>query len=182
MVTEYGVNAIGDDRPGIVAALSARLLEHGANLDDSRMAILRGRFAISLVITLSDPEAIVPLRADLERAAADLGLDAISVSPLGSQQQEVSSEPTHVVTVYGADHAGIVHAITKTLAEQEANILDLVTRLVPAEGEEESIYAMFIELSLDSEHAEEELWAALERTAEEQGVEAALSPYEVDEL
>ena len=40
----------GRDRPGIVAAVTGVLLEHGLNLEDAEMAILRGHFAVMLVL------------------------------------------------------------------------------------------------------------------------------------
>ena len=41
----------GRDRPGIVAAVTGVLLDHGLNLEDAEMAILRGHFAVMLVLT-----------------------------------------------------------------------------------------------------------------------------------
>src|SRR5918992_733661 len=44
------VSAVGLDRPGIIAAVAERLAAHGANITDSRMAILRGHFALTLIV------------------------------------------------------------------------------------------------------------------------------------
>ena len=52
---EFAVTAIGRDRPGIVAAISAALLELDGNIEDSQMSILRGHFAVMLIVKL--PEA-----------------------------------------------------------------------------------------------------------------------------
>ena len=40
------LTALGPDRPGLVNEISAMVLAAGANLEDSRMAILGGEFAL----------------------------------------------------------------------------------------------------------------------------------------
>ena len=53
---EFAVTAIGRDRPGIVAAISKALLDLNGNIEDSQMSILRGHFAVMLIVKL--PEAV----------------------------------------------------------------------------------------------------------------------------
>jgi glycine cleavage system transcriptional repressor len=51
---ELAVTAIGQDRPGIVAAVTKVLHERGGNLEDSAMTILGGQFAIVLLVATED--------------------------------------------------------------------------------------------------------------------------------
>jgi glycine cleavage system transcriptional repressor len=51
------LTAVGRDRPGLVEKISALLLVAGANLEDSRMAILGGEFA--LILLFSGPDTAV---------------------------------------------------------------------------------------------------------------------------
>ena len=44
----------GADRPGIVAAVTGVLVEHGGNLEDTSMTILGGHFAMMLVVAVPD--------------------------------------------------------------------------------------------------------------------------------
>ena len=75
------------------------------------------------------------LRSDLDAAAVELELDALTVHEV-AEVPAATAEPTHLVTVYGADHPGIVHAAAAALAEAGCNITDLNTRLAgEAEGE-----------------------------------------------
>src|SRR5688572_19690161 len=77
MDSEYLVfTAVGADRPGIVAELTALLAERGANVADSRMALLGGEFAL-IVLVAAPPEGIPALRQDLEAAAPRLGLQLV---------------------------------------------------------------------------------------------------------
>src|SRR5438094_166616 len=50
LVPHFAVSAVGADRPGIVAAVTGAFLEHGCNLEDTSMTILRGHFAMMLVV------------------------------------------------------------------------------------------------------------------------------------
>src|SRR5688572_10850866 len=97
-MAELAVTAIGADRPGIIARVTRVLLEHGGNLEDSTMTILRGHFAIMLLVrTDADP---VALESELADATADLGL-VVTVRPVGEGAQ--SAPATHVLSVYGSD-------------------------------------------------------------------------------
>src|SRR5664280_1086412 len=49
------ITAIGDDRPGIVAAVTEVLVAVDANLEDTSMTILRGHFAMMLIVGCDRP-------------------------------------------------------------------------------------------------------------------------------
>jgi glycine cleavage system transcriptional repressor len=84
-----------------------------------------------------------------------------------------------VISVYGADHPGIVHAATSALAERQVNITGLETRLTgPAES---PLYVMIVEVAL-GEAPESEVKAALRRVGEEAGVEVTVRPIEAEAL
>ena len=46
------VSASGRDQPGIVDSVSGVIFDAGANLEDSRMAILGGEFALFVLVTI----------------------------------------------------------------------------------------------------------------------------------
>ncbi len=177
-VRHFALSAIGRDRPGIVAAVTRVLVEHGANVEDSQMGILRGHFSMTLVVALPDEAAAPLLEQDLQRLGSDLGLEAISLSPI-AELETVEHAPSHVVTIYGADHPGILAAVSAVLAEREVNITDLSTRLV---GEDdEPLYVVVMEVAgpaLD-DHM---LRATLAPVASEQGVEIAVNAVAADAL
>lgn len=178
---EYAVSAIGLDRPGIVAAVTRVLLDHDVNVEDSQMTILRGRFTMMLI--LGAPDAGLDetgLRSALEAAGRDLGLDAISLEAVG-EPGATAAEPSHIVTVYGVDHPGIVHAVAAALAGAGVNITDLNTRLVSEDGAE-NLYAMMLEIAPPAGMGDEGLEEVLEGVRSEQGVEVSIRELERDEL
>ena len=163
----FALSAMGADRPGIVAAIAETLVAHGVNVTDSHMGILRGHFAMTLIVETET--AVHVLEADLQAVARELALEAVTLAPVREAAAD-REEPTHTVTVYGADHPGIVAAVTRALAHAGVNITDLLTRL---SGE---LYVMFIEV------AAPEGLPDLDAVAREQGVEIAVQPLETDVL
>jgi len=45
------ISALGKDRPGLVNQLSHAILDAGCNIQDSRMTVLGGEFALMLLVT-----------------------------------------------------------------------------------------------------------------------------------
>src|SRR5436190_17120775 len=52
------VTAVGDDRPGLVGELTGYLHGAGANILDTRMVNLRGRFAVIMLMDAADAGAV----------------------------------------------------------------------------------------------------------------------------
>ena len=177
----FALSAVGRDRPGIVAAVSEALLAHSANIEDSQMTILRGHFTMVLVVATPEGEDIEALRGDLEQARERLELEGLTLSPLEELDPSADPIPSHIVTLYGADHPGIVHAATAALAERGVDITDLTTKLV-TEGSGTPLYALMMEIAPPPEADVEELESALRSVADEQGVDVTVRPLEQDAL
>jgi|SRR5215211_1638308 len=169
----FAVSMVGRDQPGIVAKVTRTLLEHGANVEDAQSTILRGHFAMTLIVSTDDDVDPARLRAALERAGTDLRLDALTLSQIEDSQAAPAPEPSHIVTVHGVDHPGIVNAVASALAECDVNITDLNTRLVGDPGRED-LYAMMLEVAVPEGLTAEGLEGLLEATRREQGVELTI--------
>jgi glycine cleavage system transcriptional repressor len=174
-VSVYAVTAIGRDRPGIVAAISRVLLDVEGNVEDSQMSILRGHFAVMLIVSVPDVGAD-DLDDRLQGVKSELGLEAIAVNEVA--ESSPSGGPTHTLTVYGADHPGIVHAVSELLAERQVNITDLQTRLTGAA--EKPVYVMLMEIAVAGDAAE--LRGALEKVAGEAGLDVSLREMQAEAL
>lgn len=167
------VTAIGNDRPGIVAAVTKVLYEHGCNLEDATSTILRGHFAITLVVRSGERGADA-LEADLGPVAGELGL-VVTVRPVEEAESGVI-EPTHVVSVYGGDRPGIVYRVSEALAEAGANVTALSSRVI---GSDRPVYALLMEVAAASE---EEITTALASLREELDVDVSVHPMRSDVL
>jgi glycine cleavage system transcriptional repressor len=173
-VPSYALSAIGADRPGIIAAIAERLVTHGVNVTDSQMGILRGYFAMTLVIE-GDVDPGV-LQADLAAASDALGLEALTLREVHGGG--AASTATHVVSVYGADHPGILAAATGALAAAGANVCDLRTRLIEADA----VYVMIVDVAVPAGVDEGVLRTALEAVGEREGVDVTLRAADSDLL
>jgi glycine cleavage system transcriptional repressor len=174
------VTAIGADRPGIVAGVTGALVAHGCNLEDTSMSILRGHFAMVLIVGAPDglePGVLEEALAS-DPATSDLVVAVRTVVDVHEQGGAASGERWTVV-VYGADHPGIGHGITSVLAGAGVNIVDLTTRVT---GDDRPIYAMVMEVELPDGLTGDELDQRLAAVSADLGVECTLHPSEADIL
>ncbi len=168
-MAELAVTVIGHDRPGIVAAVTAVLAELGGNLSDSTMTILRGHFAMSLIVTVDASADEVGAR--LAPVADDLGV-VVAVNEVTEEPPTARPGSHHVLSVHGADRPGIVAGVTGLLAEQGGNITDLTTRLTG------DLYVLVCEVDLPDGVDPDALAADLAQVGERLGVRASLRPAE----
>lgn len=166
----YGITVLGHDRPGIVANVTAALAEHGGNIEDSSMTLLRGHFAWTLVVAL-DGEL-----DEVDRTIDSLRTDDLKISIVELPAEEEPQPATHWLTVHGTDRSGIVSAITAVVAAAGGNITDLTTRLA---GE---LYVVGADVRLPAEANPDVLSDSLKTVAKELGVQVSLRPIEEDEF
>ena len=167
------VTVLGDDRPGIVADVTGALAGLHGNLEDSTMTLLRGHFAMVLLVRTgasadSVESALHPLSADGSLVINARVLREPALSQIGG--------PSFALRVHGADRPGIVAAITSVVARHGANIVDLGTRLG------DGLYVLMAELQLTSEASAVGLETDLQGAAGELGVEVHLTPIDDDLL
>jgi glycine cleavage system transcriptional repressor len=167
------VTVLGHDRPGIIAEVTGVLAELGGNLEDSSMTLLRGHFAMTLVVRTDAGDAEV--RDALEPRFRGNGLD-VSVIALPDEPPPAQSGIGYVLSVHGADRAGIVSAITSVIAAHGGNVTDLTTRLAG------DLYVLIAEVELPTSADVAALQGALSAAASELGVEATLREAESDLL
>lgn len=178
-VPHFAVSAVGADRPGIVAAVTGALVETGCNIEDSSMTILRGHFAMMLVVAGSDGLDAPGLESALAGAAGDFDL-VLAVREIDDSVPHSPEGDDWTVTVYGADRPGIVHQVTRLLSEQGVNVIDLTTRVIG--DEDRPVYAMVIDVTLPVSVSGPDLGRRLDELGGTLGVECAVHPSEADIL
>lgn len=172
----FALAAIGRDRPGIVAAVARVLFEQGCNVEDSSMTLLRGNFAMMLVLASPTGTTRDALDAALGPSCAEIGL---TYDVLDVEDTADVPHPSHVLTVYGADRPGILYRVTEVLAAAGVNITDLNSRLV---GVDEPVYALLLELGIPSTTSAGDVEQQLTAVAKEIGVDLTLRVREDDVL
>ena len=167
------VTVLGEDRPGIVADVTSCLADLHGNLEDSTMTLLRGHFAmVVLVRTGAGTDAV---EAALRPLTAD-GALAINARVLVEEAHPVVSGPAYSLRVHGADRPRIVATISRLVADHGGNIVDLGTRLGGG------LYVLTAEIQLPDGSTAASLERDLKGAAEELGVDVHLSPVDDDVL
>ncbi|HEV2757107.1 MAG TPA: ACT domain-containing protein [Actinomycetota bacterium] len=169
------VTVIGTDRPGIVAGVTKALFEAGVNLEDVTSTILRGHFSMVMIVRAVEDVSAEELERALGPVASDMDL-VVAARPV-EEADAVPDEATHLVSVYGADHPGIVFRVTDALAARGANVTDLTSRVIGSP--DEPVYALMLEVSTPDP---DDVAAALDALRSEVGVEVSIHPIERDVL
>ncbi len=118
------ISAIGSDRPGLVAELSEIVLNAGCNIEDSRMSVLGGEFAL-IMLASGKWNSIAKLESALPAAGQRLGLTVTSRRT--QQRPQDSAAVPYSVEVVSLDHPGIVNQLAGFFSSRGINIHDLYT-------------------------------------------------------
>jgi glycine cleavage system regulatory protein len=152
---------IGPDRTGLVESVARVVAEHGGNWLESRMCRLGGEFAGILRIELP-----VDKRTALIAALQTLqgrGL-TIVVRP---DEPTAATAPGRLarLEIVGHDRPGIVHEITRVLAEAGVNVEEFSSELVSAPMSGENLFKAIARLQLPAGADSAVLKARLEKIA-----------------
>jgi len=128
MNTSIILTVIAENKPGIIETVSKTLKNHAGNWTQSSMSLLAGQFAGILLASVPSDRVDACL-ADLKKLESE-GLRIIvrtssDESPTGNMD-EFSME------LVGNDRAGIIHDITRVLAENNVSVIDLETSVEAA--------------------------------------------------
>lgn len=164
----YMLTLVGEDRPAIVARVTAALFEGGCNLGEAAMARLGGNFTIMLMVQFDGKER--GLAGLLETVVDSLGLRMHVDRIEGHLHQHLV--PDVCARVFGADRSGIVAQVTGALAEAGLNILDLESDV--GGTEQKPVYIMTIEGQANEGF--DALKSALDVVAKEENIDVEISP------
>lgn len=167
------VTVLGDDRPGNVADVTTALAGLGCNLEDSTMTLLRGHFA--MVVLVRTAHGSDEVGAALAPVSAD-GRLLVDVRVLPERDAAAAPGAAYTLRVHGADRPGIVAAITRVVAAHDGNVVDLGTRLGGG------IYVLVAELELPESASFDALQGDLARVSGDLGVDVHISRVDDDLL
>jgi glycine cleavage system transcriptional repressor len=171
-VSLLAVTVIGHDRPGIIADATSALAGLGGNLEDSTMTILRGHFA--MVLLVSTTATLAAVEAELSPLTGDGTLE-VSVRQVPEEREGPPDDVTaYLLSVHGADRPGIVSEVTGVVASAGGNITDLSTRLTG------DLYVLVAEVDLPKAADLETLRTRLARVSAALEVDASFTVLDSD--
>ncbi|KAB7628309.1 glycine cleavage system protein R [Alkalilimnicola sp. S0819] len=118
------ITALGEDRPGIVNELARVVSEAGCNIEDSRMTVLGGEFAVILLVKGKWNE-LAKLETNLPGLGRKLGL-MVSSKRTECPRRQGDLLP-YAVEVVAVDHPGIVQQLANFFSQRKINIRDMST-------------------------------------------------------
>jgi len=163
------LTVVGEDRPGIVASVTAALYKGGCNLGETSMLRLGGLFTIMMMVSGAESDQV--LRATISPAVKKFNL-RVHVDKTGARLHD-HKIPNVQITIYGADRAGIVAEAVTALTESGLDILDLNSDV--AGSAEKPVYVLMIDG--DATQGLANLKASL-ASLENKGIEISLTPLE----
>lgn len=172
MESAFIVTFIGDDRPGLVEALSSAIERSGGNWLESRLSQLGGKFAGLVLVNL--PESAGPGLEETLRGLADSGL-SVRVTPAASEVAP-RGERRVTLTVVGPDRPGIVREISRALAAEQLNVVEMESEVSSAPMSGEQLFHACIEAELPPGATLEALQGALDSIADDMTLDIDLSP------
>ena len=169
------VTAVGEDRAGIVDELSRILLNADLNIEDSRMSVLGGEFAIILLLSGSTG-ALQSFKQQQSKLEDALQLKLLLKST--EARKTIQNKIAYNIKVVGMDNPGIVHRITRFLSENDINIEDLETDSYPAPHTGTPMFSVVMTVDIPNELATSKLKNEFIELCDEQNLDADFSPLE----
>lgn len=134
MATEFLVlSALGSDRPGIVDQLAKAAAASSCNIEDSRMTVLGGEFAVLMLVS-GNEQAIVAMERTVPAVGEKLGLMLLSKRTRPKAPQPAARP--YRIDVTALDQPGLVHELANFFSSRHINIetLDTTTYAAPHTG------------------------------------------------
>lgn len=171
MQKRYILTAFGKDRPGIVADVTRVLYESNCNLEDTTMSMLSDEFTINLLFSSGSDNIEATLLEECRSLEQQKNISAF-IRPL-KEMRLANKAGFSLITLHveGMDQAGIVFKISRFLADNALNIVDLKStrKVTPESGT--TLYLMDIHIQVPEFTSKAVLQEQLDSVAEELSVE-----------
>lgn len=172
MTTKLVISALGNDRPGIVDQLSDIIYSHGLNIEDSRMTVLGGEFAVLLLIS-GEQSAIEKLQqksSDIEQS-----LNMRLLIKTTTETVSTGYSIPYSVEVAALDHPGIVNNIAHFFSSSNINIVNLDTERYAAPHTGSPMFALHMTIGISADTNIAQLREAFSEFCDEQNLDAELN-------
>ncbi len=166
------VTIIGPDKRGLVAEITEKIAEHHASIEESRMSRLGGEFAIIMLVSLdaSQKEACC---TSLE-VFREQGLEVFSRETNLARIDKFKGFVPYEISVWGADHEGIVHAVAEYLTEMHVQLEDVETEVTNAPNTGTPLFSMVAEVAAPPTLSLHQLRDKMDDLSDELGVDISV--------
>jgi len=167
------LTAVGPDRVGIVDDLAGAVSDAGCNIEESKMAVLGGEFAVIMLVS-GPEEPVRRLAGSLAGFGGERGL-SIECHPTVQPRSGERGRP-YLLSAVSLDTPGIVHSVTEILRRHGINIEDLQTDTAAAPWTGAPMFRMTAHLILGPGVSAARLKDDLARLQQAHDLDITLSP------
>jgi glycine cleavage system transcriptional repressor len=139
------VSAVGPDQVGLVEKISQFIASRGCNIEDSKMAVFCGEFAVILLIS-GDAADLANIARDYREIERETGF-SISIKTPSTRKTAAASLP-YQLTASCMDHPGIVYQLSGVLSSMGVNIESMETKTYAAPVSGTPIFRLEASLSV----------------------------------
>ena len=123
------LTAVGPDRVGLVEKIAAFIARHDCNIEDSKMAVFCGEFAVIVLIS-GDGGNLVKIARDYRELESETGL-TLSIKTPAARKPAEQFLP-YRLTASCMDHPGVVYRLSAVLSGLGINIESMETKTYAA--------------------------------------------------
>jgi glycine cleavage system transcriptional repressor len=167
--------ASGPDRPGLVENISKYILQCGCNIEDSRMAILGGEFAMLILVT-GEEAAVGKLLKGAKKAGQRAGLAVQARQTKAPSAAAPKGTIPYELAAFSMDHPGIVQRIASFLAERRINIRALDTSVTNAPVTGLPLFSLRAAVDMPAVQNVSDIRRGLEEIAGRENIDIELKP------
>jgi len=146
MKTHLVLTIIGPDKRGLVAEVTEAIVAHRASIEESRMMRLGGEFAMMMLITI--PESEREACCKQVETFEEQGLEVFTRVTDLSRMKKFKGFVPYEISVWGADHEGIVHAVAEYLTNEHVQLEDVETEVTKAPVTGTPLFSMVAEVQV----------------------------------
>ena len=157
------LTAVGPDQVGLVEKISEFIARHSSNIEDSKMAVFCGEFALIILIS-GEGGNLHKIANHYHELEIETGL-AIAIKTPTSRKPAESFLP-YTLTASCMDHPGIVYQISGILSSLGINIESMETKTYAAPVSGTPIFRLEAEISVPTKsniNALRERFAAIQK-------------------
>jgi len=171
MTTKLVISALGADRPGIVDEISNIIYKHSLNIEDSRMTVLGGEFAMLLLVS-GEPSSIDAFQTQIHEIEQALQMQLMI--KVTDDTAPIKNAIPYAVEVTAIDHPGIVNNISRFFSQRGINIVNLHTESYSAPHTGTPMFALHMTIGISADTSIAKLRDAFMQACDELNLDAKM--------
>ncbi len=167
------LTAIGPDQVGLVEKISEFISRRGCNIDDSKMAVFCGEFAVIILIS-GDSGGLFKISSEYRGIENETGLSVAIKTPSARKTAEFFLP--YKLTATCMDHPGVVYQISGVLSSLGVNIESMETKTYSAPMSGTPLFQLEANVAVPARTNINSLRQRLEQLQRDENIDIEISP------